>query len=85
VRLEVTNQSPQIIFRVSDRGIGIPPTIQERLFDAFYRGTNVGITPGAGLGLAIVKESVDLHGGEIAISSEIGAGTTFTITLPQAA
>ncbi len=70
------------IFRVQDSGIGIPLPEQANLFDSFYRASNVGTISGTGLGLAIVKKSVDLHGGEIAVESEIGVGTTFTVTLP---
>ncbi len=70
------------IFQVQDQGIGIPETDQKRLFDSFFRGTNVGMIPGTGLGLAILKNCVDLHGGEISISSQLGIGTTFTVILP---
>ncbi|MGB3207939.1 MAG: HAMP domain-containing sensor histidine kinase, partial [Crinalium sp.] len=70
------------IFQVQDRGIGIPDADQKRLFDSFFRGTNVGMIPGTGLGLAILKNCVDLHGGEISLSSKIGVGTTFTVILP---
>jgi signal transduction histidine kinase len=52
------------------------------LFNAFFRGSNVGTIPGVGLGLVIVKETVDLHRGEIVVNSEVGVGTTFTVTLP---
>ena len=70
------------IFQVQDQGIGIPDADQKRLFDSFFRGTNVGMIPGTGLGLAILKNCVDLHGGEISLSSKIGVGTTFTVILP---
>ncbi|HEY9693866.1 MAG TPA: PAS domain S-box protein [Oculatellaceae cyanobacterium] len=70
------------IFQVQDQGIGIPETDQKRLFDSFFRGTNVGMIPGTGLGLAILKNCVDLHGGEISLSSQVGVGTTFTVILP---
>lgn len=70
------------IFQVQDRGIGIPEADQKRLFDSFFRGTNVGMIPGTGLGLAILKHCVDLHGGEISLSSKVGVGTTFTVILP---
>lgn len=70
------------VFRILDEGIGIPKEDQERLFETFHRGTNVGTISGTGLGLAIVKRSVDLHGGNISCHSEVGTGTAFTVTLP---
>jgi PAS domain S-box-containing protein len=84
VRLELVFEQSEVIFRVSDQGIGILPAEQEEIFNAFFRGSNIGITPGVGLGLVIVKECVDLHGGTIAVDSEVGVGTTFTVTLPLA-
>ena len=80
--LKVTES--EAIFSVQDAGIGIPFADQERLFDSFYRAKNVGIIPGTGLGLSIVKKCVDLHGGEITLSSEEGVGSKFTVTLPIA-
>lgn len=78
-------QSKEAIFRVQDFGIGVPPDEQNQLFDSFHRANNVGSIPGTGLGLPIVKRAVDLHGGTIAIDSEEGEGTTFTVTLPYLA
>lgn len=69
-------------FEVHDRGIGIPPEDQARLFEPFHRGTNVGTTSGNGLGLAIVKQSVDAHRGQIVVSSREGVGTTVRVVLP---
>ena len=74
----------KVIFQIQDRGIGIPPESLPRLFESFHRAKNVGKTPGTGLGLSIVKRCVDLHGGQIEVSSELGTGTTFTVTLPLA-
>ncbi len=84
VKFELTCEpSGQVaIFRVRDEGIGIPPQDRERLFETFHRAANVGNISGTGLGLAIVKRSVELHGGEISFDSEVGVGTTFTVTLP---
>lgn len=76
------NQSRVAIFQVKDTGVGIEPEEQDRIFDAFYRGNNIGNIPGTGLGLAIVKHAVDLHGGKITFNSTVGVGTTFTVTLP---
>jgi signal transduction histidine kinase len=67
---------------VRDRGIGIPKPDRPWLFKAFHRGSNTGVRPGSGLGLLIVKRSVELHGGRIAFTSEVGEGTTFTVRLP---
>lgn len=72
----------ELVFSVQDQGIGIPAEELPALFDAFRRGSNVGQTPGTGLGLVIVKQSVKLHGGDIAIDSRVGGGTTFTVTIP---
>ncbi len=67
---------------VSDQGIGISTEEQEKMFTRFHRGANVRTITGTGLGLSIVKQIVDLHQGHIHTESEIGVGTTFTITLP---
>ncbi|MDJ1176338.1 ATP-binding response regulator [Roseofilum capinflatum] len=71
-----------IQFQIQDRGIGIPKSEQEHLFESFHRGSNIGNIGGTGLGLSIVKKCVDLHHGTIDIDSQVNQGTTFTITLP---
>lgn len=76
------NSSQAVVFQVKDSGIGIEAQEKERIFDAFYRGNNIGNIPGTGLGLTIVKHAVDLHGGKISFNSVVGEGTTFTVTLP---
>lgn len=75
-------QDDEAIFQVQDYGIGIPSEDKEKLFGLFHRAANVKDIPGTGLGLAIVKRCVDLYGGKIAVESELGVGTTFTVTLP---
>lgn len=72
------------VLRIQDYGIGISSADQKRLFEPFHRGKNVRRIPGTGLGLVVVKKCVDLHGGSIAIASEIEVGTTTTVTLPLA-
>lgn len=72
----------EVKIQVSDHGIGIPRHDLHRLFEPFYRATNVGTIKGTGLGLAITKNAVDMHGGYIDVESQEGIGTTFTITLP---
>ena len=82
VEFELIWQQGEVIFRIQDQGIGIPVADQAQLFNSFHRASNVGTLSGTGLGLAIVKRSVDLHGGKIAVNSEVGVGTTFTVSLP---
>jgi two-component system sensor histidine kinase/response regulator len=82
VNFSLTKADDKIIFKISDHGIGIPEADQDNLFASFHRGSNVGNIAGTGLGLSIVKKCVDLHQGEINIDSQIGKGTTVTITIP---
>ncbi|GAB1537811.1 hypothetical protein NUACC21_04650 [Scytonema sp. NUACC21] len=82
VQLNLTYQNDTATFQIKDSGIGIPLKDQQRLFETFHRATNVGRIQGTGLGLSIVKKCVDLHQGQIQIESEVGVGTTFTVTLP---
>jgi signal transduction histidine kinase len=71
---------------VSDNGRGIPAESLEHIFERFRRIDPEGSrhTEGAGLGLAIVKQAVEAHGGTIAVTSEVGRGTTFRVRLPVA-
>jgi two-component system, OmpR family, sensor histidine kinase BaeS len=74
-------------FSVRDTGSGIAPGELPLLFDRFYRGDKARQrTDGgsSGLGLAITKALVETHGGTISVQSQLGEGTTFTITIPQA-
>jgi PAS domain S-box-containing protein len=68
--------------RVSDNGIGIPQEDLEHMFSSFYRGANALNIQGTGLGLHIVKRFVELMDGQVEIKSELGSGTTITITIP---
>jgi signal transduction histidine kinase len=63
---------------VSDTGTGIPADNLERVFDPFFTTKEKGV----GLGLSIVKKIIESNGGEIAVESETGKSTTFTISLP---
>jgi signal transduction histidine kinase len=81
VIFKVYQQADDIVFQVTDQGIGIPSDEIGHLFESFHRSSNVGNIQGTGLGLAIVKNSVDLHGGHIAVQSEQGKGTCFTVRL----
>ncbi|MBW4550505.1 MAG: PAS domain S-box protein [Aphanocapsa sp. GSE-SYN-MK-11-07L] len=82
VNFNLIYQLGQVIFRIQDLGIGIPEADLAQLFNSFTRATNVGNISGTGLGLVIVKKAVDLHGGTISVESQVGVGTTFTVTIP---
>ncbi len=69
---------------VADRGRGIPPEDQGKLFRPFYRARNVGTVSGTGLGLTIVRRVVDYHHGTIACESALEVGTTFRLAFPTA-
>ncbi|MCC6612578.1 MAG: PAS domain S-box protein [Anaerolineae bacterium] len=84
IRLQLTAEPDRVVLRVSDQGIGIPEEDQPYLFETFHRAANVGTIEGSGLGLAIVKRSIEAHGGTVTCESELGIGTTFTITIPKA-
>ncbi|MEG4048513.1 ATP-binding protein [Microcoleus sp. Pol17_C1] len=77
--------SPLLILRIRDEGIGIPETEVGKIFEMFYRCKNTGKIKGNGLGLTIVKKAVELQGGAIACESKMGMGTTFTVALPYVA
>lgn len=82
VAFRVCRTDGTLRFTVQDSGIGIPPEDLARLFETFHRAKNVGNIQGTGLGMAIVKRAATLHGGSVNVESELGRGTTFTITLP---
>jgi signal transduction histidine kinase len=80
--LLLQKEGDRIVFQVQDGGIGISEEDKLRIYEPFYRGQNVENIIGTGLGLAVVKKCVELHGGEIALESEVGKGTRFTVKLP---
>ncbi len=83
VGIDLTMSETHVVLRVSDQGIGIPAEDLPMLFQPFHRAGNVGQVEGTGLGLSITKNAVELHGGVMTVESEVGKGTTFTITLPH--
>ncbi len=70
-----------VLLSVADTGIGIPAEDLSRIYDPFYRGTNSRREQGFGLGLTTVKSIIESHGWAMAVSSEVGIGTTFTIRM----
>ncbi|HEY9653751.1 MAG TPA: ATP-binding protein [Coleofasciculaceae cyanobacterium] len=82
ISLRITDETNRVIFQVRDWGMGIPLEDQIHIFEPFYRAANVKFIRGTGMGLAIVKKAVELQGGEISVESQVGIGTTFTVSLP---
>jgi signal transduction histidine kinase len=82
VDFRLSIQDKVLLAEVADKGIGIPKSEQNKMFDRFFRAKNVGIVEGSGLGLSIVKKCLDVLGGEIRFESEMGKGTTFFVTVP---
>ena len=68
---------------IEDRGIGIPDTDRERVFERYYRGSNTSGIVGSGVGLYLVKTIIDLHEGSIMLDSREGEGSRFTLRLPS--
>jgi signal transduction histidine kinase len=68
--------------QVTDSGIGIPPDVQERIFERYERGVSARHYAGLGLGLYIVRTIVEAHGGRVWVRSAPGEGSTFTVELP---
>jgi signal transduction histidine kinase len=84
INVTATVEGGQLSVAVTDRGLGIGPDELERVFERFYRSRNplAANVKGSGLGLPIAREVARLHGGDIALESELGRGSTFTLTLP---
>jgi len=84
VELAVWQKAEQIEIRISDTGAGIPGEQLPKIFQKFFQADNQlkATAKGTGLGLAIAKEIVEAHTGTIHVESQVGRGTTFTITLP---
>jgi two-component system, NtrC family, sensor kinase len=80
VRITTRGEAGRVRIRVSDTGRGIAPEHLTRIFDPFFTTKPVG--EGTGLGLSVTYSIIERHGGEITVESELGKGTTFTVTLP---
>lgn len=84
VHASVARAGGAVEIAIGDTGPGIPEADRERIFERFYR-VDKGrsrLEGGTGLGLAIVRHAVERHGGTVRVDSEVGAGSTFTVTLP---
>ncbi|MGB1582885.1 MAG: sensor histidine kinase [Solirubrobacterales bacterium] len=72
----------QAVISFVDWGVGIPREDLPQIAEPFFRSNSSDRIPGTGLGLAIAKQMVELHGGRLAVESEFGSGSTFTVYLP---
>ncbi|MDP9302497.1 MAG: ATP-binding protein, partial [Actinomycetota bacterium] len=84
VRVEVSLQGEEALLRIGDRGPGLDPEVEGRIFERFMRGdpSRSRGTGGVGLGLSIVQAIVAAHGGEVTASSGEEDGTVFGVRLP---
>jgi PAS domain S-box-containing protein len=84
VTVRLYAEAGHAVLQVQDTGVGVPEDEVDRLFERFHRvqGSQGRTHEGSGIGLALVQELVRLHGGTVAATSRLGAGTTFTVRLP---
>jgi len=80
----VTTAEGDVAISVRDTGAGIAPYVLPHIFERFYRGQVSRSGIGTGLGLSIAKELVEAQDGRITVASQVGQGSVFTVTLPQA-
>jgi signal transduction histidine kinase len=87
IRVELHSRGSERTISVTDAGIGIPPGDLSRLTEPYFRASNAPVEsfPGVGLGLSIVRGLVERHGGRLRVESELGTGTTVTVSLPTPA
>jgi two-component system, OmpR family, manganese sensing sensor histidine kinase len=82
VSIQTRRQGPEFQITLTDTGVGIAAENLERVFDRFWRADPARLPQGSGLGLAIARALARRHGGDVVVTSRLGAGSTFVISLP---
>jgi signal transduction histidine kinase len=82
VDVELGRDGDAAVLRVRDTGVGIPANELPRIWERLFRGDRSRTERGLGLGLSVVRAIVQAHGGSVAVDSEVGRGSTFTVRLP---
>lgn len=84
IKVSLQQKGREVVLLIQDEGIGIPEADLEHIFERFYTVNKAHSRKlgGAGLGLSLVKKIIEKHGGTLSVSSILGTGTTFTVTLP---
>jgi len=85
IQVTAEKQGAEIAVVIEDRGIGIPETEREQVFERYYRGSNTSGIVGSGVGLYLVRTIIELHKGSVALASREGEGSRFTVQLPALA
>ena len=83
VQVSLKDEGENAVIKVKDSGCGISKEVGKHIFDKFYQGDTSHSSEGNGLGLALVKKVIDIIGGEIAVESKVGEGSTFTVKLKK--
>jgi signal transduction histidine kinase len=83
ISLTLKSENGRAVVQIADTGCGISSDVGKHMFEKFYQGDTSHASKGNGLGLALVKRVIDITGGDISVSSEVGKGSVFTVTLEE--